>query len=122
MSDEVKLNLKPVFINPTVDSCSDTVYTFQVCDESGNEVNLRGYTAKMQLRPFHKSSKVLDELTTENGRIAINGGNVTIRFPSAVTAGFKFERAVYDLVIRSLSGLQYRLVQGEVEFAPGVTQ
>lgn len=122
MSDEVKLNIKPVFVNPTVDSCSDTVYTFQVCDESGNEVDLRGFTGKMQLRPFIRSKRVLDELTTENGRIQIRGSDITVWFPSDVTAKFKFERAVYDLVIMSQGGLKYRVVQGEVEFNPGVTQ
>lgn len=122
MADEVKLNIKPVFINPAVDTCSDTVYIFQVSDESGNEVDLRGFTAKMQLRPFYRSKKVLDELTTENGRLHIRGANVTVRFPADVTAKFKFERAVYDLVIMSLGGIKYRLAQGEVEFRPGVTQ
>lgn len=122
MADEVKLNIKPVSVNPVVDSCSDTVYIFQVCDEADEEVDLRGYTAKMQLRPFPRSRKILDELTTENGRLDIRGANITVRFPADVTAKFKFERAVYDLVILSQGGLKYRVAQGEVEFVPWVTE
>ena len=122
MSDEVKLNIKPVMFNPSVDSCSDTVYTFQVCDEAGNETDLRGYEARMQLRPYHRSKRILDELTTENGRLVVKGATIQVRFPADVTAEYKFERAVYDLLIIGISGLQYRVAEGEIEFRPGVTQ
>lgn len=122
MSDEVKLNIKPVFVNPSVDNCSDTVYKFQIADEAGNEVELRGYRARMQIRPYHRSKRVLDELTTENGRLSVAGTNIAVKFPAAVTAEYKFERAVYDLLIISLDGLQYRVAEGEIEFRPGVTQ
>ena len=122
MSDEVKLNIKPVMFNPSVDSCSDTVYTLQVCDETGNETELRGYRAKMQLRPYGRSKRILDELTTENGRLSVKGADIQVRFPAEVTAEYKFEKAVYDLLIVSLNGLQYRVAEGEIEFRPGVTR
>ena len=122
MSDEVKLNIRPVEVNPAVDGRSDTAYVFQVADELGGKIDLGGYSARMQLRPHPRSKRVYDELTTENGRISVAGDQITVRFPASVTANFKFDRAVFDLIIISASGMQYRIVQGLIEFSPGVTE
>ena len=76
----------------------------------------------MQLRPYHRSKRILDELTTENGRLVVKGATIQVRFPADVTAEYKFERAVYDLLIIGMNGLQYRVAEGEIEFRPGVTR
>lgn len=122
MAEVVKLNIRPLPVNSTVDQGSDTIYVFEIKDALGDAVDLRGYTAKMELRPFPKAKRVYDTLTTENGRLDIRGGSVTINFPADVSTGYTFTRAVYDLVIVSQAGTRYRVAEGEVYFRPEVTR
>ena len=121
MASTQNLLIRPVEINTPVDNATDQSYQFEVRDAEGGEVDLRGYTAVMQLRPYPKSKKIYDELTTENGRLAIKGATVYITFPAGVSAGYKFDTAVYDLVIVSLGGLKYRIAQGVIRTTPQVT-
>lgn len=122
MAEVVKLNIRPVPINPTVDKASDTIYAFEIRDASGGCVDLRGYSARMVLRPYPTAKRVYDELTTENGRLEIVGGTISIYFPADVTVTYKFTRAVYDLLIVSMAGLRYRVAEGEIYFRPEVTR
>lgn len=122
MAEVVKLNIRPVPVNPTVDKDSDTIYVFELQDATGGSVDLRGYTAKMELRPFHWAKRVYDTLSTENGRLEVRGSSVTIHFPAEVSATYRFTRAVYDLVIISQGGVRYRIAEGEVYFRPEVTR
>lgn len=122
MADLQNLLLRPVEINPVVDQASDTTYGFELQDAHGTPIELRGFTAVMQLRPYPKAKKVYDELTTENGRLKINGNTVVIHFPAEVTATYKFDTAVYDLVIVSLDQLRYRVAEGVVRTTPWVTK
>lgn len=122
MSKNIKLNIKPVRINPVVDRCSDTNYVFVIRDGSAQDIDLTGFTAKMQLRPYHGAKKVYDELTTENGRLRIEGGRIFINFPAHTPGKYIYDRAVYDLYVVSADGLQYRVAEGEVEVSREVTQ
>ena len=121
MSEVVKLNIKPTEINPIVDACSDTTYVFVLRGGDDSELNVSDYAAAMQLRPYSGSKKVYDELTTENGRLVVEGGRITIKFPASVTANYKFDAAVYDLYIVSVDGMQYRVAQGGVQVSREVT-
>lgn len=121
MSEVVKLNIKPVVVNPVVDACSDTEYVFVLHDGEDEPLDLSDYTAKMQIRPYPGAKKLYDELTTENGRLEIVESGVRIRFPAHTTGQYSYDRAVYDLYIMSSGGLQYRIAQGEVEVSRGVT-
>lgn len=121
MSDVVKLNIKPVEINPAVDACSDTTYVFCLRGSDDEPLELTDYAAKMQLRPYPGAKKVYDELTTENGRLVVEGDQITINFPASVTGEYKFDTAVYDLYIQSLDGMQYRVAQGGVQVSREVT-
>lgn len=121
MSDKLNINIRPMEINPTVDCASDTEYTFVIVDPSGDELDLTDYTFLMELRPYARSKRLFDTMSTENGRITCEGGKVTLKFPAAATAGYKFDTAVYDLVAISTDGLRYRLAEGQIEFYPEVT-
>ena len=122
MSDEVKLNIWPTPVNPIVDNAADVTYIFVVYDAGHNEVDFEGYTAKMQLRPYVKAKRVYDEMTTEDGRIKIDGGRITLWFPAHITVDYKFDHAVYDLVVTSPAGTKYRVAEGEVSFRGAVTR
>jgi hypothetical protein len=122
MSEFVKLNIKPVPINPTVDKFSDTVFEFLFRDGAGEPVDLAGYKARLQMRPYPRAKRLYDELTTENGRLEIDGSKVIIKFPAAETVKYKFDRAFYDLVVISEGGGQYRIAEGLIELRPEVSR
>jgi hypothetical protein len=84
-----------------------------------------GTTAKMQIRSERGSTVVLDDLSTVNGRLTIDvaAALVTITIPSAVSAAFTFERAVYDLdLIYTAGNERDRIAEGKVYVFPAVTQ
>lgn len=83
---------------------------------------LNGFTAWAQLRKSPRSEEVLDELTTENGRIKIGCGYFLLSFPHEVTQNWKFRRAVFDIKAISLEGGQVRLAEGRVLVIPEVTR
>lgn len=121
MAQEKRLNIRPVSFNPVVDGATDTYFGFVVRDAM-NEVDLTGFQAKMEIRPYRGAKRMYDTLTTENGRISIDKGTIRVNFPAEVTKSYAFSKAEYDLVVITTSGLRYRVIEGTVEFNPGVTQ
>lgn len=122
MSEVVNFNIRPMEINPTVDCGSDTEYTLVAVDPDGNELDFSGYSLAMELRPYAKSKRVFDTMSTDNGRIAVGGGKVTLKFPATTTAYYTFDTAVYDLVATSKDGYRYRIAEGQIDFHPEVTR
>lgn len=122
MSDEVKLNIWPTPVNPIVDGAADVYYILVVHDATHEEVDFEGYTAKMQLRPYVNAKRLYDEMTTEDGRLKLNGGRITIWFPAHITMNYKFDKAVYDLVVTSPAGMKFRVAEGEVSIRGAVTR
>lgn len=95
-------------------------------DVSGSVVpyNVTGWTARMQFRSSIASPTVLDEFTTENGRIVVNGaaGQFTLKASATQTSAWSFTSAVYDLEIVDTSGNVIRLLKGNVVVDPEVTR
>lgn len=122
MSDKQNFNIRPLEVNPTIDKASDTGYILVVLSPENRELDLKGYSMLMQLRPYVKSKRILDTMSTENGRITVDGGKIALHFPASVTAEYQFDSAVYDLVAVSKDGLRYRIAEGQIEFNPEVTR
>lgn len=120
MAATINFNLKPVLFNPIVDNASDTTYILEVRDHKDEVVDLTGYTARMQLRPYAGSSVVYDTLTTENNRLITGTNGVTVKFPAVETKNYTFPKAVYDLYVKK-DASQWRIAQGAIEFNKEVT-
>lgn len=85
---------------------------------------LTGHTARMQVRKYVDSTgNPLISLTTENGRISINGaaGLITLSISAADTAALT-SSGVYDLEIISSTGLVSRVIQGTFTLSLEVTR
>lgn len=95
-----------------LDQGADWVIPIELYDAEDNQMDLSGFTARMQIRASAGSGKVSDELTTENGRLSIEGGTITARWPNAVTTAMSAGRYVYDLEIVSADGLVARVLEG----------
>lgn len=107
-------------VDLTIEQGSEFAHRFTV-----QAFNSAGCTARMQIRETI-DSPVVCELTTENGRIAMTQAsadtNLDLSIATAITAAFKFTKAVYDLEIVPSSGKVFRLVQGKVKVSPEVTR
>lgn len=103
-----------------------TTWTRQlVCKDGADEVvDLSNYTARMQIRASTKSTAVLISLTTENGRITIDGpnGSITLLVIPTDTTPLEVTRGVYDIEIIDPTGNVWRIMQGTVYFDPEVTR
>ena len=87
-------------------------------NDDGTAIILTGFTASLQIRPNVTSNVLLDSLTTENTRITIEENidgfwEVTVKFPSSVTAKYSFKEATYNLELYH-GTLVDRYLQGKV--------
>ena len=84
---------------------------------------LTNHTARMQVRRTIESATPLITLTTENGRISLNGasGLINLSITAADTAAIT-SSGVYDLEIISSNGLVSRVIQGTFTLSPEVTR
>lgn len=92
-TDTVKIN--------SVNSLAFSNYTSGGVIEYSEPVDLTGYRARMQIREKVGSDVVIDELTTENGKIIIDAEQASIRIeiPATDTQNYDFTTAVYSLEI-----------------------
>lgn len=84
---------------------------------------LTGHTARMQVRRTVESTSVIIELTTENGRISIDGadGIITLSINDSDTSEIT-SSGVYDLEIIDDSGNVSRVIQGSFTLSNEVTR
>lgn len=87
-------------------------------------VDLTGYTARMQLRANVDSDTILEELTTQNGKILIDtsGYGIVLLLGAAVTAAYTFSNAVYSLELVSGTGEVTSLLTGNISLIKEVTR
>lgn len=101
---------------------------FEWKDASKVNIDLTGYTARLQVRSETDSSTSLLELTTENGRITLNDpttGVIQLYVSAADTAALTFNTGVYDLELQhTASGrtIVDNIVYGSVSLRKNVTR
>lgn len=83
-------------------------------------VDLTGYTATMQFRPYKLSTDILYDASAD---IVLGGvtGAIALSIPAADTETFTWWNAVYDLLLTSSQGTATRLLAGSVSVSPAVT-
>jgi hypothetical protein len=108
----------------TIDQGATWTLALTYKDGEGAVVDLSGYTAKMQIRPFARSSKVILERSTEAETIVLGGaaGTVSVTATAAETGALKPGVGVYDLELYSPIATTIRLLQGDVTISAGVTR
>ena len=83
-------------------------------------VDLTGWTASMQIRPYALSTTILYDATSD---LTLGGqaGTITLQIPATATEDFTWWNGVYDLLLTDPSGNVTRLLSGSVAVCPGVT-
>lgn len=101
--------------------------------DDDSPVDLSGFDARLQIRSSVDSSSILDELTTDNGRIVISSYvedgdtfySIDVKFPNEDTSSYDFLKGVYDLEIFKSGSPDTdvdRLLQGSVTVSREVTR
>lgn len=89
----------------------------------GTEVNLTGYTAKLQVRRKTGDTVILT-FTTADSSIVLGGtaGTITLALAAASTTSLSAITAKYDLILTSGSGTITRLLEGDFIIRSGITE
>lgn len=108
-----------IISNLTIDQGSTFSVDIDVTDADGDALNLTDFTVQGQMRKTYTSSTAttfVSEITS------VTRGVVTISLTAATTNALKAGRYVYDVEITSPASVVTRIVEGQVEVTPGVTQ
>jgi hypothetical protein len=108
-----------IYSNLTVDQGSHFLAYVDVTDASGNALNLNGYTVAGQIRKTYSSLTAVSFSASVSNAL---GGTISLALGDTVTNAMKPGRYVYDVEILTSSGTRTRVLEGQVEVTPGVTQ
>ena len=108
-----------IVANLVIDQGTDFEATIDVTDQDGDAVNITGFTVAGQIRKSYTSTTSIDFVTTVSDP---NAGQVTIALTDTTTTTMASGRYVYDLEMLDSAGKRTRIVEGQVEVTPGVTQ
>ena len=115
-----------IIVDFTVDQGSD--YNVPLLIQSNNvNVDLTGYSAKMQLRKTYSGAVILT-LSSTDGSITIANSIITLNFTNSITSAISFsgdvdsQDFVYDLEITNPSGKITRIRQGTLTLSREVTK
>jgi hypothetical protein len=102
----------------------DTFQNTPVWKINSVPVNITGYTARMQIRRSISSTDKLIELSTENGRITVDGvnGMFTLYISPADTAALPSGTWVYDFETFAPNGTTTTLLEGAFVIDPQVSR
>lgn len=118
-----KLSEKAGVLHITIEQGAtfDPVMTWR--DETGEPIDLTGYSARMQIRATIDDAGALHESTTNNGEIVLGGiaGTITFNITAATTEAFTFDCGVYDLELVNGNDVT-RLLRGDVTLSKEVTR
>lgn len=98
--------------------------TVDIKTPDGEVFSLTGYTGRMHVRREVDSATTLIELTTANGRLAINGalGRITLTLAPADTAALT-RGGYYDIeIVQTSTGKVYKVLRGEFRLEKEVTR
>jgi len=102
-------------------STLDQQLTYSINDV---DVDLTGYSARMQVREKHTSATTKLSLTNTNGGLVLGGvaGTIRIVVSAAQSADLVPKEYVYDLEIVSSGSIVTRLIEGKFIVTPEVTR
>ena len=108
-------------ISVDIDRNTDTDILFQFKDEAGEVIKLNDYALKMQVRPKPQSSKLFDELSTENGRVVFDGDFVKAVITATASMDYDADVCYFDMLATDKDGRKTRVVEGVINVSAEVT-
>ena len=91
-------------------------------DNSGDAIDLTGYSAAMKIKEA-VGGTLIDNLITGSSEITLGGsaGTIQVDIGASVTAAYDFDWGVYGLWVDDGSGVVTRIVEGSVKFSREVS-
>lgn len=111
--------------NITVEQGATFRLHIQWLGSDSTPVDLTGYSARMQIRPFAEADEVylsLDSDSSNGGITFESDAQIIVEIDAAETATLNEYFGAYDLELESSTGVVYRLLQGSVAISPEVTR
>ncbi len=96
--------------------------SWPITDESGEPLDLSGFTVRAQVRASKEAGDVLHEFSTEAGNAAAEQSSVTLSLSPAVSSAWSWRNGVYDVELTDPSGRVARIAEGSVVVSPEVTR
>jgi len=109
-----------VYSNIVIDQGADYSASIDVTDADGDAVDLTGHTGAGQIRKTYSSSTAVDFAVSVAD--PASSGVLNISLTNAQTNAMKAGRYVYDVEITNSGGVKTRVLEGQIEITPGVTQ
>lgn len=112
--------------NVTINDINALGYTDYISGgvlEYNTPTSLVGATARMQIRAKLDSTTIIEELTTENGKIIIDNvlKTITILLSDTITSAYTFSGAVYSMEI-IVSGEVIPFIYGDISLIKEITR
>lgn len=95
-------------------------HRFTVVDADEAEVDVTGYTARLEIRAS-PGSAILYTATTDDDLMTGADGVVDLAIPGETIGDWAFSTAQYDLFVISPSGNPYAVARGRVRVYPAIT-
>ena len=108
-----------IISNLTIDQGSTFSASIDITDTEDNVLVLTGYTVAGQIRKTYDSSTAVSFTASVS---KASTGEVTISLTPVQTNALVAGRYVYDVEITSAGGTVTRVIEGQLEVTPGVTQ
>jgi hypothetical protein len=106
--------------NLYIDQGSDYTTTLTINDSAGLPLDLTLYTASAQIRKtFSSTTSVSFTVTFDTDRTT---GKITLELSNAQTTSLKSGIQVYDVLITDINSKKTRVVEGNANVSPMVTQ
>ena len=109
-----------IYSNIVIDQGTDYSASIDVTDADGDALNLTGHTGKGQVRKTFSSTTAIDFAVSVANPATT--GVLNIGLTNVQTNAMKAGRYVYDIEITSGSSTKTRVLEGQLEITPGVTQ
>jgi len=121
----------------TIEQGATTDLLLQYKDSSGSPIDLSGYTASMQIRPSVDSTTTYLSITsvTASDGTGLNftpvsasltlprtSGSIGLFISATSSSNLSFTEGVYDIELKSSTGIVTRLLEGNVKLSKEVTR
>jgi len=123
-NDRISIMIKPAKLDLIIYQGATFFKRFTWKDRRA-PIDITGYTFKMQIRPSIDSTTVLAEYTSATGEFYLEdpaNGVFVLEVDNAITEGYSFDEAVYDIECTYPDGRVSRMLYGRVSLSREVTR
>jgi hypothetical protein len=97
-------------------------FAWPIVTPEGEPVDLTGWSARAQVRPFIISTDVLHEWSSEVDTILFQENRLVLACTPSISSAWEWTEGVYDVEATDTDGAVWRVAEGKVYVRPEVTR